>query len=420
MRKVLASSIVTLGCSLGFACSGDVSGGEALTGDTATGGASAAAGTTQSAAGGTTSSSSAGPGSTTSGAAATSAGSPTNSGTTTSNAATSSNGAGNASTTTTSGGGGTDGGPSCTDTPPDDRETCATWAEWGECGADWLAGYCELSCGRCTTAAATNGGGGAGTTTTNATTTTGNTSGGNLGNDNPYDPIQGGQSGFATRYWDCCKPSCGWSGNANPTVKSCDQGDNNLGANDQQNSCEANGQSGAFTCHSMAPWAHSNVVSYGFAAVNGVGCGTCFQIEFPGTSQRGGNDPGSAALSGKTMVVMATNVGGIEQNQFDLLVPGGGVGDFNGCSGQWGVDNGELGAQYGGFLSVCREQNGFENHDGVKSCVRDKCDSVFGSRGLTELYDGCMWFVDWYQAADNPDIRFQQINCPQELTSIAY
>jgi hypothetical protein len=31
-----------------------------------------------------------------------------------------------------------------------------------------------------------------------------------------------------------------------------------------------------------------------------------------------------------------------------------------------------------------------------------------------------MWFVDWFEAADNPDIRFQQIQCPQELTSVAY
>jgi hypothetical protein len=119
------------------------------------------------------------------------------------------------------------------------------------------------------------------------------------------------------------------------------------------------------------------------------------------------------------MIIMATNIGGIEQNQFDILIPGGGVGLLNGCSGQWGVSNDELGAQYGGFLSVCREQNR-EDHEATKSCVRQKCESVFGSRGLDELYDGCMWFVDWFEAADNPDIRFQQIQCPQELTSVAY
>lgn len=25
---------------------------------------------------------------------------------------------------------------------------------------------------------------------------------------------ENGQSGVTTRYWDCCKPSCGWSGKA--------------------------------------------------------------------------------------------------------------------------------------------------------------------------------------------------------------
>ena len=112
--------------------------------------------------------------------------------------------------------------------------------------------------------------------------------------------------------------------------------------------------------------------------------------------------------------------GGIEQGQFDLLIPGGGVGDFNGCAGQWGVDNSQLGAQYGGFLSDCRQQNNFENHEGVKSCMRSKCDEIFASRGLTDLYDGCIWFVDWFEAADNPDVRYQQISCPSDLTNVAY
>ena len=312
----------------------------------------------------------------------------------------------------------------CTDTPPDDRDTsCAEWAAYGECENPngWLDAFCDLSCGRCSIMSTSDGSGGSNTTgdATNTNSNTNSSTTGSLGNDNPYPPIQGGTNGFATRYWDCCKPSCGWAGNANPVVVSCDRNDENRSANDTQNACEANGQSGAFTCHSMAPWAYSNVVSYGFAAVNGVSCGTCFQIEFPGSSQRGGNDPGSAALAGKTMVVMATNIGGIEQNQFDLLIPGGGVGLLNGCSGQWGVDNSELGAQYGGFLTNCRQANP-ENHEGVKSCVRERCEAVFGSRGLTELYDGCMWFVDWFEAADNPDIRFQQISCPSDLTSVAY
>jgi hypothetical protein len=198
---------------------------------------------------------------------------------------------------------------------------------------------------------------------------------------------------------------------------SCGKDDNSLGVTDERNACEMGGQGGAFTCHSMAPWAYSTKVSYGFAAVNGVPCGSCYQIEFSGSSHNAGADPGSAALSGKTMIIQATNIGGIQQNQFDLLIPGGGVGDFNGCSGQWGIDNSELGAQYGGFLPACKQSGG--DHSGVKQCMRDKCEAVFGSRGLSELYDGCMWFVDWFEVADNPSFKFKQVNCPAELSGIS-
>lgn len=202
-------------------------------------------------------------------------------------------------------------------------------------------------------------------------------------------------------------------------MKSCDKNDNDLGATDQPNSCEHDGESGGFTCHSMAAWSCSSGVSYGFAAVNGVSCGTCFQLEFTGSSHNAPNDPGSSAIAGKTMIVMATNIGNIGQGQFDLLIPGGGVGQHNGCAGQWDIGNAELGEQYGGFLPACKQQNP-NNHEGVKSCMRNKCQSVFGTRGLTQLYDGCMWFVDWFQVADNPNFRYQQVSCPAELNAAAH
>lgn len=323
---------------------------------------------------------------------------------------------------------GTTGGADCTDIPPDDRETCATWAEWGECGAEWLAEFCDASCGRCTDQTSggsnqTSGGGASnaasnnGTTngTSNGTTSSTSSTTGQLGNDNPWGEVNGGQNGWASRYWDCCKPSCGWSGNASNPVNSCDISDNDIGVNDmRKNGCEPGGDS--YTCHSMAPWAYSTEVSFGFAAINGVSCGQCFHIQFTGTSSNGGNGPGAAALANKHMIVMATNIGGIQQGQFDLLIPGGGVGDFDGCTTQWGVDSSQLGARFGGFLSACPGND----LNSRKSCVRDKCESVFGAKGLTELYDGCMWFVDWFQAADNPDFRYTQVDCPQELIDAAH
>jgi len=212
--------------------------------------------------------------------------------------------------------------------------------------------------------------------------------------------LQGGQNGFATRYWDCCKPSCGWTGNSSNPVDSCDINDNNIGVNDEaRNGCESGGT--AYTCNNWAPWSKSDTLSYGFVAFNGVPCGTCYQIRFSGTSSRGTPTPG---IEGKQMVVQVTNIGGIEGDQFDILIPGGGVGLLNGCSTQWGVSNNDLGAQYGGFRSVCGADAG---------CIQNMCQNAFGDS--PDLMAGCEWYTDWLQMADNPDIRFQQIDCPQEI-----
>lgn len=240
---------------------------------------------------------------------------------------------------------------------------------------------------------------------------------GNTGNP-AYPPITNGCQGWTSRYWDCCKPHCGWTGNTagNPALASCNQNDQSIGANDSAgSSCQNNGP--AYMCHSLAPWSANANLSYGFAAVsaNGDICGKCYQLQFTGRSHNAGDDPGSAALAGKTMIVQATNVGGdVGSGQFDLLIPGGGVGKFNACSTQWGVTNAELGAQYGGFLGTCKQQ-GARDLAAIKSCVMQRCTSVFGSRGLSELEAGCRWFVDWFQAADNPALVYKEVACPQEL-----
>lgn len=304
----------------------------------------------------------------------------------------------------------------CTDTPPDDRESCETWAQWGECGAEWLSGFCELSCGVCEPGAPSSGGGdNGGENSPDGDNSSGSdNAGGALGNDNPYPPINGGMQGNSTRYWDCCKQSCGWSANASNPVSSCDFNGNNIGVSDQsRNVCDGGGGS-ATTCHGMAPWAHSTELSFGYAAANGAGCGTCWQLQFTGSSGSAPGDAGSAAIAGKTMVVMATNIGDLNGAlHFDLLIPGGGVGQFNGCTASLGISEGELGATRGGFLSAPECAGG--DHNARKECVRNKCTSVFGSRGLTDLEAGCLWFVDWFQVADNPDFLVQQVDCPSEL-----
>jgi hypothetical protein len=109
-------------------------------------------------------------------------------------------------------------------------------------------------------------------------------------------------------------------------------------------------------------------------------------------------------LNGKTMIVQVINNGGVQATQFDLLIPGGGVGALNACSTQWGSSV-DLGTQYGGWLSEC---------NGSASCVQQKCQAAFSSK--PDLMDGCTWFLNWFGASNNPDLVYQQIACPAALT----
>jgi hypothetical protein len=101
----------------------------------------------------------------------------------------------------------------------------------------------------------------------------------------------------------------------------------------------------------------------------------------------------SGAVSGKTMVVQSTNTGGdLGLNQFDLLMPGGGVGIFDGCAVEYGASL--PGAQYGGVSSEAQ------------------CASFPAA-----LVAGCDWRFDWFEGADNPGLAFEQVQCPAELVA---
>lgn len=233
-------------------------------------------------------------------------------------------------------------------------------------------------------------------------------------------PIVNGCNGYATRYWDCCKAHCSWSGNVPSPVAalpSCSFNNSKISDLTVASSCDGGG---AHMCWDQAPFAVSDTLSYGYAATSsGDVCGRCYQLEFTGSSYNAPGDPGSSALAGKTMIVQATNIGhDVGGGQFDILIPGGGVGAFNACGAQWGVSNSELGAQYGGFLAACKQQLGYSaSLSQYKACVTNRCNSVFGSRGLTQLQQACLWYVDWFQVADNPSLKYKEVACPAELTS---
>src|SRR6185436_6107338 len=157
----------------------------------------------------------------------------------------------------------------------------------------------------------------------------------------------------------------------------------------------------AFMCWNGAPWQVGPNLSYGYVAASGsnYSCGRCYQLQFNGSGHNGLSNN----LNGKMMIVQVINNGGVAQDQFDLLIPGGGVGALNACSNQWGTS--DLGATYGGFLAGCNGNTG---------CVQQKCQTVFANK--PDLMAGCNWFLGWFGAADNPNMTAKQIACPSMIT----
>nr|BAF57479.1 putative glycosyl hydrolase family45 [uncultured symbiotic protist of Cryptocercus punctulatus] len=194
--------------------------------------------------------------------------------------------------------------------------------------------------------------------------------------------------GRTTRYWDCCKPSCGWDGKATVSapVASCDKNGAKL-ATSTKSGCDGGT---AYMCSNQVPRAVNSSFAYGFAAASISGyqeaqsCCTCILLTFKDT-----------AASGQKLLVQVTNTGGdLGSNQFDLAIPGGGLGIFtDGCPAEFGSWNG--GSQYGGVSSA------------------SQCSQL-----PSALQSGCQFRFDWLKGADNPSVSFTEVTCPSELTSI--
>ncbi|KUI72492.1 Putative endoglucanase type K [Cytospora mali] len=208
----------------------------------------------------------------------------------------------------------------------------------------------------------------------------------------PATTLAASGKGVTSRYWDCCKASCSWPGKAgvNQPVVSCDK--DNVPTTDQnaENGCDSRSADAAFTCTDNAPWSVDKGLSFGFAATVIAGgnesdwCCACYQLEFT-----------SGPVVGKTMIVQSTNTGiDLGSNQFDILIPGGGVGTFqNGCTKQFGQPF--PGQPDGGVSS------------------RATC----GELPTQSLRNGCYWRFDWFKGANNPNVNFTQVRCPSQLTS---
>ena len=202
-------------------------------------------------------------------------------------------------------------------------------------------------------------------------------------------PVVNGKSASTTRYWDCCKPHCGWHSN----MRMCDIDGKTFQDQGAKSGCEGGP---SFQCWDYAPIEINSKVSYGWAAFNNQGtqCGDCYQLDFQG------------ALSGKQMIVQVINIGNGGNDAFDLLIPGGGVGALNGCSRQW--NNAPLGAQYGGFHSTCGDN---------ATCIRNMCDKAFGNK--PDLMRGCDWYLNWFKMTNNPQVKYAKVSCPQKIKDIS-
>jgi len=95
------------------------------------------------------------------------------------------------------------------------------------------------------------------------------------------------------------------------------------------------------------------------------------------------------------MIVQVTNTGeDLGAGHFDLQIPGGGVGIYNGCTNQWGAPANGWGDRYGGVASA------------------SDCSTL-----PTQLQAGCNFrFGSFFQAADNPTMTFVRVRCNQWFT----
>lgn len=252
-------------------------------------------------------------------------------------------------------------------------------------------------------------------TSTTGSTGTGNFQGAYVINSSYTVKATGGKSGsgWATRYWDCCKPHCAWPDKGGLKAHACDASGNKISDDGATSMCNG-GNAG--TCKSQIPMIVSDKLAFAYAAVPGSAggeCGKCFALEFTGTGKYE-TKANHQAMKGKTLVVIASNIGyDVAEGQFDIMIPGGGYGAFNGCANKMGW--GDQGAQYGGLLSKCEDEVGYDGDllTKRKQCLAKKCEASFSTDPVAK--QGCMFLATWYEAAGNPNHNFKEVECPQEL-----
>ncbi|KAJ8613778.1 hypothetical protein CTAYLR_008856 [Chrysophaeum taylorii] len=222
---------------------------------------------------------------------------------------------------------------------------------------------------------------------------------------------------YTTGYWDCCKPSCAWSGkgDVDAPVRSCEAETGNV-LSDPDVASVCDGGTSA-SCVDNQPFTINDELTMGFAAAAVGGssglsgdenCGMCYELVWTDEEfdYGGGAHPD---IVGKRHVVQVTNIGFdvTGSHSFDLQIPSAGQGLFDtGCEIQfpdYKSKHFDCGNNYGG------------------------CDDISGCEDLPDdLRAGCEWRFDgsvygWKTEngkSDNPYVRFRRVKCPSELVAI--
>lgn len=205
------------------------------------------------------------------------------------------------------------------------------------------------------------------------------------------------QAGIATRYWDCCKPSASWSGKAEvyAPVDVCEADGNTLipasKADAGQSGCTGGNQ---FACSCMQPFVDTvdPTLAYGFVAYGSgqekeTNC-ACYEADFKKTDLDG------KPMHVQKLIMQVINTGDdVEKQNFDLAIPGGGLGAFQqGCPKQWSSSVDSWGKLYGGVETV------------------DQCSNL-----PKDLHSGCEFrFKQW---GNNPELLSapKRVTCPKGL-----
>ncbi|KAL8648831.1 MAG: hypothetical protein Q9226_005827 [Calogaya cf. arnoldii] len=193
------------------------------------------------------------------------------------------------------------------------------------------------------------------------------------------------------------------------TVKTCDINDKPL-ANGVTEQSGCNGGN-SFMCSDQSPWAVNDNLAYGFAAVTSANptCCQCYKLTFTNTE-----------IAGKTMIVQATNTGDdVSGTQFDLAIPGGGFGRFDGCSREWKATSDIWGAQYGGsntnqcskFPAALQKGCGFR-WDWMKGQSNPKY--VPPSSPVSSTYSFTNLDID---NNDHHSVNYETVACPAEIVA---